>query len=118
MRISELYGAMVVDEDGTAVGEVSDVRLRVSKRSRKRVGRISVAGLVVAPKEVLARAAHAWGYAEGRAQGPALLRWLTASAVRRSRFVPAGAIREWDKPTIRISGSAKDLESLEERRSR
>lgn len=114
MRISELLGARVVDDDGAELGRVHDVRLTVSERDG-RVATLRVAGLVVGGDGPLSRAAHAWGYAEGRAQAPLVLRRLTAGAVRRSRFVPARRVEAWELPVIRISGSGDDLEPTLER---
>jgi hypothetical protein len=118
MRISELYGKSVVSEGGEQLGVVRDVRLRHAPGARGRRARFEVAGLVIAPPGLHSRAAHAWGYAAGRAKGPWLLRRALERGVRSSRFVPAQAVRDWRAPAIRVGGSGADLESLSERLSR
>lgn len=112
MRISELLGSGVVDEHGQHVGRIHDVRLTLAREGPDRQISLEVKGLVVGPSGPLARAAHAWGYAEGRAQGPLLLKALTKSAVRDSRFIPAERVLDWHSPELRITGSAKDLQPL------
>jgi sporulation protein YlmC with PRC-barrel domain len=91
MRASELLGRRVLDGDGREVGIVHDVVVRLGDD-----GRVSVSGLVVAPATVRARLAHAWGYAQGRARGPAVLRsWVMAGTP--SEVVPAARVRSWDE---------------------
>ncbi len=110
MRISELFSAHVVDEDGRDLGRVHDVRLKPVGRGSKRT--FEVSGLAVGPSGMLSRAAHAWGYAEDRAQAPLLLKALTRRAVRESRFIPADRVLDWHPPELRISGSGEELEPL------
>ena len=105
MRATELLASYVVDESGARVGAVRDVRV-----SR---GDYAVVGLAVADGW-RARAAHRWGYAEGRAQGPWLFRALAAPAVARTRFVPAERVRDWGPGVVRISGRGDDLPRLSE----
>jgi hypothetical protein len=112
MRISELLAARVVDERGREVGWVHDVRFaRVSTASGEA---LEVTGLAVGPGGLRARAAHSWGFAEGRAQAPLLLEAPTRNAVRASRFIPAERVLDWNPPTLRIEGSARELEALTE----
>lgn len=90
MRASELLGRPVLGEDGRDLGIVHDVVVRLGND-----GRVSVSGLVVAPATVRARLAHAWGYAQGRARGPAVLRsWVLAGTP--SEVVPAKRVSSWD----------------------
>jgi sporulation protein YlmC with PRC-barrel domain len=112
MRISELYGARVVDGNGRDAGRVHDVRLATRNRSK---ATLEVTGLVVGPTGIRARAAHAWGYAEGRTQGPRLLARLTREAVQEARFVPASWVSSWTPPELTITGSADELESMTDR---
>nr|MDQ4126042.1 hypothetical protein [Actinomycetota bacterium] len=65
----------------------------------------------------LAGVAHALGVAEGRVQGPWLLRRLTAGAVASARFVRADAVAHWGPGTVRLSTRADELGPLEGRRS-
>ena len=105
MRASELLASQVVDSNGRPLGPVRDIRV-------ERDG-FRVVGLVVG-KGAFARVAHGWGYAEGRAQGPALLSWLTRRATRRARFIPADRVVDWGPGTVRIGGDARELEPLTE----
>lgn len=111
MRISELLGSEVADERGNRVGRVYDLRLRAAN-GRRRGPSFEVVGLIVGPAGPLGWAAHAWGYAEGRAQGPWLLRAATRRAIRASRFVPADRVLGWEPGELRIGGSANELEPL------
>ncbi|MDQ3934843.1 MAG: PRC-barrel domain-containing protein [Actinomycetota bacterium] len=99
MRATELLASRVVDERGAHVGRVRDVRV-------SRAG-WEVVGLAVADGW-RARLAHRWGYAEGRAQGPWLLRRLTRAAVERTLFVPAERVTDWGPGVVRIRGGARD----------
>ncbi len=113
MRISELLAARVVDERGRDVGWVHDVRVARVRRGSSEA--LEVTGLVVGPRGMLARAAHSWGFAEGRAEGPVLLKVLTRSSVRASGFVPAERVLDWSPPELRIEGSSDRFEALTER---
>lgn len=106
MRASELLGAPVVDADGVELGPVRDVRVTESG------GALTVAGLVVGGGP-LAHLAHAWGFAEGRAQGPWLFRVLTGPASRDARFVSAARVAEWE-PRVRLDCPAAELRALRE----
>ncbi len=106
MRGTELLAARVVDSAGADLGPVRDARVR-----RTPEGSLEIAGLVVGQGR-FAHAAHAWGFAEGRTQGPWLFRALTAGATRAARYVPAGRVVEWGPARIRIDCAGADLESL------
>ena len=114
MRISELIGAKVVDGDGADLGCVHDVRITVAAR-RGRATSLRVAGLVIGSGGWLSRAAHRWGYAEGRAEAPLALKWLTSRATLKSRFVPARRVEAWGPQLIRISGAGDQLKRTIER---
>ena len=112
MRISELYGARVIDGSGREAGRVHDVRLATRGQSK---ATFEVTGLVVGPNGIRSRAAHAWGYAAGRTQGPWLLARLTRESVQAARFVPSERVSSWEPPELTITGSEGELEPLTER---
>lgn len=62
-------------------------------------GEWPVAGVVVGDPGPLSAAAHSWGFAEGRARGPALLRLLFTPTVRRTRFIDSERVTEWGPRT-------------------
>jgi hypothetical protein len=105
MRATELLATRVLDADGRDLGPVRDARVR-----RAEDGSLTVVGLVVGDGP-FAHAAHAWGFAEGRAQGPWLLRALTARATRAARYVPADDVASWRAP-IRLRVRANELDPL------
>lgn len=107
MRLSELLNSQVVSERGETLGPVRDVRVRQEERGFR------VTGLVIGGG-ALAWPAHAWGYAEGRAQGPWLLRALTRPATRVARFVPAERVADWGPGEVRVTGEPSALPPLRE----
>ena len=112
MRLTELLGSGVVDAAGASLGPVRDVR--IIEREPGRIGaRFGVAGLVIGGG-FLARPAHAWGIAEGRASGPWLLRRLTTRAVRQARFIPADRVSDWGPGEVRVTGELADFPQLTE----
>lgn len=107
MRLSELMGAVVVDEAGTRVGPVRDVRVKTEPG-----GPWTVSALVVGRDGWRSAAAHAWGFAEGRASGPALVRRLLGGRAAEGRIVPAERVASWGPGPVRLSGSGADLSQL------
>jgi hypothetical protein len=100
MRLSDLLGAEVRDEAGRSMGRVHDVRLR-----RSGIGTAAtyeLTELVIAPWNLRTRAAHAWGYAEGRAAGPRLIRAALQPGAERSRRVRATEVSSWGPDAITI----------------
>lgn len=91
MRASELLGRRVLDEDGRPAGIVHDVLVRVGDG-----GSVTVSGIVVAPGTVRSRLAHAWGYAQGRAHGPFVMRALLRAGTS-SEVIPTAQVRAWDE---------------------
>jgi hypothetical protein len=93
MRASELFAATVVDEDGRTLGRVHDIRISrdTSAGADGKGAPIRVVGLAVGG----GRLVHTWGFAEGRATGPWLLRVITARGARRARFLPAEQVVDW-----------------------
>jgi sporulation protein YlmC with PRC-barrel domain len=98
MRASELLASQVRDEAGTRLGPVRDVR--VSRRDLRVVG-------IVVGDGPFAGMAHGWGFAEGRAQGPWVLRALTRRATARARFIPADAVVDWGPGEIVVTAEEK-----------
>jgi hypothetical protein len=94
-----------VDAAGRRLGPVRDIRVT-------RDG-FRVAGIVIGDGP-FAGLAHAWGYAAGRARGPALVSALCRRALRNARFVPAERVLEWGPGVVRIEGDARDLRPLRE----
>jgi sporulation protein YlmC with PRC-barrel domain len=103
MRATELLGTEVVDDAGRSLGPVRDLRVVPDT--------LEVAGLVVG-NGPFAAIAHRWGYAEGRARGPWVLRGIAAHVSRDARFVPADEVLDWRAVPIRITCAAADLPHL------
>ena len=103
MRASDLIGRVVLDGTGRTVGRVRDLRVPDPAASR---GALYLTGLVVGGPGRLPALAHAWGFAEGRAAGPALLRRLFAAELARARYVPVDAVTAWDP--VRVAGRLQD----------
>ncbi|HLZ37975.1 MAG TPA: hypothetical protein VKP64_09510 [Mycobacteriales bacterium] len=92
MRMSDLVGALVVDESGRPLGHVHDLRLVADGVTFPATGNRAyrVHGLVVGAGAVGMRL----GYARGHVQGPWLLRVLLRRLRRRRREIPWEAVRE------------------------
>ncbi|MBD0338981.1 MAG: PRC-barrel domain-containing protein [Thermoleophilia bacterium] len=103
MRASELLSCDVVDASGAPLGPVRDVRITADG--------FRAAGIVVGGG-ALAAVAHAWGYPEGRARGPALLTTLFRHAIRAARFVPAEDVARWGPGTVELAVEAAALRPL------
>ncbi len=108
MRATELLSSQVYDSGGIHVGSVRDVRL-----ARERDGSFRVVGLIVGDG-FLAEIAHGWGFADGRASAPWLLRKLFERASRRARFVPVDDVKEWGSGRIEITAKIDDLRHVRE----
>lgn len=96
--LSELLGAAVTDQSGGPAGLVHDLRLTVTSDGAPVLG--PVIGLVVGGPGWRARLAHAWGFAEGRSHGPAVLRALLGQESSRARIVPPSAVVVWTAPLV------------------
>ncbi len=105
MRASELLASRVVDAAGDDLGPVRDVRVR-----RESSGEFRVVAIVVGDGR-FAAIAHALGVAEGRVQGPWLLRRLCADAITRTRTVPAEDVVHWGPGVVRVSVRGSQLET-------
>ncbi|HEX5983948.1 MAG TPA: hypothetical protein VFY69_07060 [Solirubrobacterales bacterium] len=101
MRASELIDSPVY-EDGRLAGIVRDLRVEAEPAAD---GSFAVLGLVLGDPGPRAAAAHAWGFAEGRAQGPWLLRRLVGNGA--SRFVPADRVVDWGPERLQIRGEGR-----------
>lgn len=106
MRATELLERQVVTRDGSELGPVRDARVR-----RASDGSLNVIGLVVG-RGRFAHAAHAWGFAEGRTQGPWLFRALTSRATAAARYIPIEKVDDLTASPIRIACAESDLEPL------
>lgn len=93
MLASEVLGRPVVDSGGRHAGVVHDLRVRLPRVPGEEVP--VVTDLVVGPGSLRCRLAYAWGYAQGRGHGPALLRVAVGTGAG-SRRVPANAVADWD----------------------
>lgn len=99
MRASELIDSPVYDESGRFAGAVRDLRLDADRADD---GSFPILGIVLGDTGARAAAAHAWGFAEGRAQGPWLLRRLAGDG--DPRFVAAERVLDWGPQRLRIRG--------------
>jgi hypothetical protein len=105
MKISELLGAPVTDPAGRPIGVVRDLRVTPPPA-------LAVAGVTVGQPGWRDAAAHAWGLADGRSQGPWPLGMLTRQAALRTRFVPAELVRSWGPERVIVGADAAQLEPL------
>ncbi len=96
MRASELIGSPV-HEGGRFAGVVRDLRVDADRAAD---GSFPVLGIVLGDAGARDAAAHAWGFAEGRARGPWLLRRIVGNG--DSRFVPADRVIDWGPERLRI----------------
>jgi hypothetical protein len=111
VRISEILGAPVVDRAGHRIGVVRDLRLMHTPRFR-------VAGITIGQPGWVDEAAHAWGFAEGRARRPWPLRRLTERATRGARFAPVEVIDSWAPDRIVLTVGSTELRPLDEASSK
>lgn len=102
MRASELIGSPAFDEGGRFAGVVRDLRLDADRAGD---GSFPVLGVVLGDPGARSAAAHAWGFAEGRARGPWLPRRLVGDG--DARFVPAGRVLDWGPERLRIGGEGR-----------
>ena len=107
MRASELLASRVIDADGRELGPVRDVRLHDDG------GETRITGIVIGGGR-FAHTAHALGFAEGRVQGPWLLRRIYAEASEGARVIPAERVLDWGPGTVRVAVGPDDLRPLAE----
>jgi hypothetical protein len=101
MRASELIGSPACDEDGQPAGIVRDLRLDTDRAPD---GSFPILGLVLSDTGARAAAAHAWGFAEDRAQAPDWLKRVLGAA-ERSRFVSADLVLDWGPEQVKVRSS-------------
>ena len=97
MRASELIGSPVYDEGDRFAGIVRDLRLEGDPAAD---GSFAILGIVLGDPGTGDAAAHAWGFAEVRAQGPWLLRRLAGGC--NPRFIAVNRILDWGPERLRI----------------
>ena len=106
MRLSDLLGADVVDEDGRSAGHVHDVRLVQDGPLVGAFGAsLRVDGLIVGRRSIGARL----GYERRKMQGPLPVKLLAGWLAHDGRYVRWDRVRAVEEDRIRISGSADDL---------
>lgn len=103
MRASELIGSPAFDEGGRFAGIVRDLRLAAEPAAD---GSFAILGVVLGEHGARNAAAHAWGFAEGRAEGPWLLRRLVGDG--DPRFVPVDLVLDWGPDRLRIGEGDAD----------
>ena len=105
MRLSELLGVEVVDQDGNVLGEVHDVRLREDEPGAGRDGRFVIGALVLGVGSLGGRL----GYAHGAVEGP----WVLARRLRRlsrhARCVPWQHVASFAANRLVATAAAEDL---------
>lgn len=101
----------MTDESGRPAGLVHAVRLRTGPGAEQVLG--PVVGLVVAGARWRPRLSHAWGYAEGRTRGPAVLTALLGPEASRARVVPVSAVLAW-QPHVVVAGPLERYSLLSE----
>lgn len=113
MRLSELLGSEVVEERGTSVGKVLDVRLAQTGPLLESFGAaFELRSLIVGRHAFGARL----GFEENDVRGPAPLRWFFLRLHRDARLVPWGEVRAIQAERIHVGrtegrGSPHDVES-------
>lgn len=106
MLASELLDAVVQDSSGQAIGRLRDVRFALDG------DRYRATGIVIGHSGPAGAIAHGWGFAEGRADGPWLLRALLARGSREARFVHAHDVLEWSRDGAVVLREGHESEPL------
>ena len=105
MRLSEILGKDVIDEQGARAGRVHDVRVRQDGPVTSGVdAALRVEGLVVGRGGVAERL----GYHRTGARGPWIVQRLLAR--HQPKFVPWTRVRVIDDDRVVIAGSCQDLD--------
>jgi len=107
VRLSEILGRQVLDQDGTHIGTVVDARA-VQDGPVQPPGfgaSLRIDGLVVGKGALGVRL----GFHRLQMRGPWLLTALFGRLESRSRYVEWNRVLSCDDSTIRISGSADEL---------
>jgi sporulation protein YlmC with PRC-barrel domain len=106
MRLSDLLGAEIVDENGHSGGDVHDVRLVQDGPVIGTFGAsLRLVGLIVGRRATGAR----FGYRRRAMKGPLLVKLLAGWLYHEGRYVPWDRVRAIEQDRILISGSVDDL---------
>ena len=106
MRLTDLLGAEVIDQEGRSAGRVHDVRLVQDGPPVGGFGAsLRVAGLIVGARGIGARL----GYQRRHVKGPWLVRVLAGWLFHDGRYVEWGRVRAIEPNRILISGTVEDL---------
>jgi hypothetical protein len=106
MRLTDLLGASVIDEDGRSLGVVIDVRLVQDGPPQGTFGAaFRVHGFVVARTSV---GAHL-GFDRANVRGPWLLKALFGVVQGRPRYAEWSRVRSLEPRLIRIANQAEGL---------
>jgi len=99
MRLSDLLGCSVHDQDGTTLGTVNDVRLAQTGRVQGLLAEWVVESLLISPRNT----GSLFGYERRSEQGPWLVRALVRRLHRNAFLVPWSDIGSWDPASARIT---------------
>lgn len=104
MYLSDLMHSTVIDNEGTRLGTVEDVRIVQDGPLLLPFGAaFRVDGLMVGRHSIGTRL----GYNREGIRGPWILRTIFTALERRARFIPWEAVTDWDGTTVRIAGPAE-----------
>ena len=106
MRASELIGLPVVSASGSDLGVVRDLRVRRDQPDNQ-ASDFRIAGIVIGRKGMRDLARHSWGYAEGRADGPALFAALLGSS-QDARFARSDSVERWGPDRVVLSVRSRE----------
>ena len=106
MRLSELLGAEVVDEQGRSAGRVHDARLEQDGPIIGGFGAsLRLAGLIIGRRALGAR----FGYERASMKGPLPVKLLVGWVHHDGRYAAWDRVRAIEPGRILITGSADDL---------
>jgi len=116
MKASELLGRTVVDEHGSHVGIVHDLRAVLPREDHGEstpsahavaTEGLKVVAMVVGPDTWRCRLAHSWGFAQGHARGPALFKAFVGGD-ESGQVVATTEVADWDcHGRIQLGGGSR-----------
>jgi sporulation protein YlmC with PRC-barrel domain len=110
MRLSDLLGTPVVDEQGRAFGHIQDVRLIQDGPLLDGFGAaLAIEGLVVGKRQFGERL----GFHRSNMRGPLLVKRFFEWVHRDARYVPWERVASVGQDRVRVAGSCEDLERPE-----
>jgi uncharacterized protein YrrD len=109
MRLSELIGSEIFDENGVSVGKVHDVRLVQDGPLRGTSAAFTVHGLIAGPHAIGTNL----GFDRRKMHGPWMLKTFFTRLHRDNRFIAWERIASIGEKEIHITGSKDDLEPPE-----